>query len=570
MKTAVYTGTRNLYYEMVGAAKSLLCHSDVDQIYFLIEDDNFPYELSDKITTINVSNQTYFKTDGPNFNSPFTYMALMRTALAKILPSLDLILSLDVDTIVNENISDLWNLDMTNYYFAAAKQPINCKDDYLDINCGVMLINLKKLREDHKDDELINYINTTYDIFPEQNAINKLCQNYILEIDSDYNVNNSTDFKNIKSKKITHYAGVHEWQKYPYFKYYFSIPNNMLIYNQKDKIDLDIIIPSYNDEKGLIKTLSSIYYPDLKWIHITVIDDCSTIDYTPIIQQFPNISLIKLNINQGPGNARYVGIKNTHCSYLTFIDCGDIILSKYCLLAIKEELDEHRIYDIYEWSWIESYSNTIKRNYESSTPAKIYKRQFLEAYKIYPYHTGVGSYAGEDCGFNLACWAIIANSQKIENIPYCKTYELPIYQTTINQQSLTFKNNREFLYKSIPGIVENGIHCITLCEKNQVDPDLICAKMNLFLMDLYHIFLRCCVTHIEFVLSYWQDIRNFYFQCYKKYENLKENENWQDQYFHRRVRALKKLIPRPNYKRFIRELATQEQVPEHYYSYFKG
>jgi len=57
-----------------------------------------------------------------------------------------------------------------------------------------MLINLKKLREDKKDDEIINYINTTYEIFPEQNAIGKLCQGYILEIPSDYNFNDSTHY----------------------------------------------------------------------------------------------------------------------------------------------------------------------------------------------------------------------------------------------------------------------------------------------------------------------------------------------------------------------------------------
>jgi lipopolysaccharide biosynthesis glycosyltransferase len=47
-------------------------------------------------------------------------MALIRVALAKIFPDLNTILSLDVDTIVNENISDIWDYDISNYYFAAA------------------------------------------------------------------------------------------------------------------------------------------------------------------------------------------------------------------------------------------------------------------------------------------------------------------------------------------------------------------------------------------------------------------------------------------------------------------
>ena len=41
-------------------------------------------------------------------NSSFTYLAMMRAALAKLFPDIDRILSLDVDTIIDQNISDLW------------------------------------------------------------------------------------------------------------------------------------------------------------------------------------------------------------------------------------------------------------------------------------------------------------------------------------------------------------------------------------------------------------------------------------------------------------------------------
>lgn len=52
---------------------------------------------------------------------------------------------------------------------------------------------------------------------------------------------------------------------------------------------LDIIIPAYNDIEGLRRTLKSVTFPELNWIHITVIDDCSTEDYTPIKAEFPNV-----------------------------------------------------------------------------------------------------------------------------------------------------------------------------------------------------------------------------------------------------------------------------------------
>ena len=39
MRAAVYSGTRNVYQDMLTSAKSLLIYSNVDKIYFLIEDD---------------------------------------------------------------------------------------------------------------------------------------------------------------------------------------------------------------------------------------------------------------------------------------------------------------------------------------------------------------------------------------------------------------------------------------------------------------------------------------------------------------------------------------------------
>lgn len=41
---------------MLTAAKSLLIHSNVDKIYFLIEDDIFPYDTPVEIECINISN----------------------------------------------------------------------------------------------------------------------------------------------------------------------------------------------------------------------------------------------------------------------------------------------------------------------------------------------------------------------------------------------------------------------------------------------------------------------------------------------------------------------------------
>jgi lipopolysaccharide biosynthesis glycosyltransferase len=82
-------------------------------------------------------------------------MVLIRAALSKILPHEDLVLSLDVDTIVDKNIDELWDLPMEKYYIAAVREPAKSTGSYIYINFGVCLMNLKLLRSTGKDDEII-------------------------------------------------------------------------------------------------------------------------------------------------------------------------------------------------------------------------------------------------------------------------------------------------------------------------------------------------------------------------------------------------------------------------------
>lgn len=216
MKAACYCGTRNLYADMIPAVNSLLANSDVDKVYLLIEDDAFPYEFPPKVETINVSNQPYFKRDGPNYNQGWTYMVLMRAALHRAFPTISRILSLDVDTIVAKDISELWDLPIDDYYLAAAKEPY--KSRYRTyVNCGVMLLNLDKLR-DGKGDELIDALNTYRYGFNEQDCIAERCQGGIYVMSSDYNANNYTE--PTSTPKIVHFAAIKNYQNHPLVQMY--------------------------------------------------------------------------------------------------------------------------------------------------------------------------------------------------------------------------------------------------------------------------------------------------------------------------------------------------------------
>ena len=208
-KIAVYTGTRNLYRAMVPAVRSLVANTDVDEVWLLIEDDVFPYKLPAKVQTRNVSDQYYFSHYGPNFHCGWTYMVLMKAALTKEFPDADRILSLDVDTIVTQDIGELFGLDLTGYYMAAVRDTGRNSDDYF--NGGVMMMNLDLMRRDLMDDQLILELNVRHFDFCEQEAISELCTGQILPLPAEYNDSDWTG--HTENPKIVHFAAKRNWME---------------------------------------------------------------------------------------------------------------------------------------------------------------------------------------------------------------------------------------------------------------------------------------------------------------------------------------------------------------------
>lgn len=227
-KVVVYSGTYHVYNDMVTSCKSLMANTKVDRIYFVTEHEKekFPVKIPDFINVINVANQTYISPLSPNRNTYLTYMVLMRTAFHKIFPNEKVVLQLDCDTIVDKDISSLWDVDLTDYYFACAREPECGKGGKHDkkisevyFNMGVALMNLEKLRADGKGDRLLNQVNYVRYGANEQDCINEWCQGKILEIPSDFNASEKWTAPT-KNPLIVHFAGDREWHDQPLYKKY--------------------------------------------------------------------------------------------------------------------------------------------------------------------------------------------------------------------------------------------------------------------------------------------------------------------------------------------------------------
>lgn len=77
--------------------------------------------------------------------TPYTLLRL----LADLVPEIpEKLLYLDIDMMAGGDISKLYNIDITNYEYAAVKEKYGCwliRPDY--INAGMLLLNMKKVKE---------------------------------------------------------------------------------------------------------------------------------------------------------------------------------------------------------------------------------------------------------------------------------------------------------------------------------------------------------------------------------------------------------------------------------------
>ena len=223
MKSVVYLVTQNWYEKVLPSIRSLLVMTkSIENVYVLCEDDDPEvFRFDSRIKPINVSKQRIFKKTGPNYvNKRWSYMVLMKAAIYKILPEEeDLVLALDADTIHTGDISDLWSIDMTDYYVAGVKEPYRSwLHNQLYVNGGVLFMNLEKLR-DGKGDEIVRDLNTKKFEWLEQDAINFACRDKIYQLPAVYNVAANVTETHRGDPKIFHFAArPNDWFEEPLVK----------------------------------------------------------------------------------------------------------------------------------------------------------------------------------------------------------------------------------------------------------------------------------------------------------------------------------------------------------------
>lgn len=201
-----YTCTRNFYHIMALSLKSLLAHTRIDTAYLLIEDDTFPEPLPDCARIVNVSNQQYFRKDGPNYRTKYSHIILMRVALPLMFPDIDTALSIDADTLVLDDISQLFSVDMSRIFIAATEELWHLHHKRY-FNYGVVIMNFSALRSSGIAQRAIDLLNSEYYHYPEQDVMNELCDGNIGRLPTVFNYCKNVTAKNNSDPVIRHYIG---------------------------------------------------------------------------------------------------------------------------------------------------------------------------------------------------------------------------------------------------------------------------------------------------------------------------------------------------------------------------
>lgn len=174
-----------------------------------------------------------------------TYLYYVRCLAPYIFPKLDRIIYLDTDTVcINVGIEQLWNMDMKNKCIAAAtdiqiqynnpNERYNTKNDENYWNSGVMVMNLKQIRQQGMDKKilqcLLNWPEELNCILYDQTLLNYLFKDNIRTLSAKWNnsilamverdrqaymnyFQTPNLLDNMKNAIILHFKGIKPWDR---------------------------------------------------------------------------------------------------------------------------------------------------------------------------------------------------------------------------------------------------------------------------------------------------------------------------------------------------------------------
>jgi len=185
-------------------------------------------------------------------------------------------------------------------------------------------------------------------------------------------------------------------------------------------------------------------------IHVVIIDDCSTTDYSDLISSFGkmlDINYIRLQNNVGSGKARQIGIENSTSKYICFVDSDDSFYNEYSVWMLYEKISKSKC-EFVTGSFIREYEPNDDSQYPlSKIPQNqtwVFGRMFLRDFLIEKHVCFNDMRFNEDVSFMQLCFAQSRNNEFIKNT---------VYVQHCNMDSITRSKDSEFK-KNALGIIK--------------------------------------------------------------------------------------------------------------------
>lgn len=205
--------TRSHYQYLYTLVASINKHNNPKKIYIFIEDEelNLPWSNVEYINMTTVG----LDENGKNYTTGYSIASLVKLYFASVFANEDKIIWIDLDAIARKPLDELWNMNIDDYYLAGVVdsgiEKWHTPGLELDwsqyVNAGVLLFNLKKIREDDKEKELIELVNNQKLACPEQDALNVVFENNKLIIPGIWNAAIYTVGRYEPDPVIYHWAG---------------------------------------------------------------------------------------------------------------------------------------------------------------------------------------------------------------------------------------------------------------------------------------------------------------------------------------------------------------------------
>lgn len=180
-----------------------------------------------KIEVVNVHREGYASLS-KNILTPDVYVtesALFKFDIPNILCKLDRVLYMDGDTIIQKDVTPLFDCDISDCFLAAVDEMgdsknsrgNSCLAERLGIdapyyfNSGVILFNLEKMRKESFHEKLMEYRTHQKNYFMDQDAFNAVCDGKWYRLPYEYNFRTALfDIKNLEDVNAEFYGEGHD------------------------------------------------------------------------------------------------------------------------------------------------------------------------------------------------------------------------------------------------------------------------------------------------------------------------------------------------------------------------